>query len=347
MGEKMNIGNFGKERVLPFHSGSGVPNPDQHRLPSQEAKGNYEAGGIGCQSPVMATILREIEISARADISVLLTGETGSGKDTVAKVLHSRSKRREGPFIAINCSTLRGELLASELFGHKKGAFTGALHEQTGLIPSADGGTLFLDEIGEMDAPLQAMLLRVLEGGKVRPLGAASEFDVDFRLICATNRDLPGMIEKKTFREDLFYRIGQYQIAIPPLRDRGEDILALAIHFLEQLGVKYPQKKFQGFDSESLRMIRFYDWPGNIRQLLNVVHRGLLRSSPPFVELEIPRSQERPTDLERATLRFQREYVSRAISACGGNKNAAAELLGIAKSTLFRYLSLFNQNVAV
>jgi transcriptional regulator with GAF, ATPase, and Fis domain len=316
------------------------------RASSKDANGDRDVDGVVYQSPVMRTIISDVETIARSDIAVLLSGETGSGKDTVAHLIHHRSKRSKEPFIVINCSTLRGELLASELFGHKKGAFTGALQDQTGLIASAEGGTLFLDEIGEMDASLQAMLLRVLESGKVRPLGGASEFAVDVRLICATNRDLPGMIERKTFREDLFYRVGQYEIAIPPLRERGEDAVLLANHFLEKLRRKYPEKEIEAFDSKSITAIRRYDWPGNVRQLFNVVHRGLLRASSPYVELDIPEAREKPTGLEHATLRFQKEYVFRAITACGGNKNAAAKSLGIAKSTLFRYLIQFNQSVA-
>jgi transcriptional regulator with GAF, ATPase, and Fis domain len=202
--------------------------------------GPGDGPGFIAACPPMQAVVKEARAVAAGDIAVLLQGETGTGKDVLAQFIHRSSRRAAKPFLALNCSTLRGEILASELFGHKKGAFTGALQDQPGIFLAADGGTLFLDEIGEMEQPLQAMLLRTLEAGMVRPVGQAAEIKVDVRLLCATNRDLEERVASGAFRRDLFYRINQHCITLPPLRERGDDVLLLAHWFLEKAKRDYP-----------------------------------------------------------------------------------------------------------
>jgi transcriptional regulator with GAF, ATPase, and Fis domain len=300
-----------------------------------------EAGELGfiATSPAMQRILSEAKALASGDISVLLEGETGTGKDVIANYIHRISRRSSKPFMVVNCSTLRGELLASELFGHKKGAFTGAFQDQKGLFQSADGGTLFLDEIGEMELPLQAMLLRTLESGMVRPVGQATEIRIDVRILCATNRKLEDMIAEGTFRQDLYYRINQHAITMPPLRERGEDIALLAHHFLEKAKSQYPDKQLAGFHPESLFAITRYRWPGNIRELGNAVYKAVLFTTTPVIRIALPENKERWMNMDEATRRFQMDYLQKALDLSGGDKDKAASLLGMGRSTFFRYLA--------
>jgi transcriptional regulator with GAF, ATPase, and Fis domain len=297
--------------------------------------------GFIATSPPMKAILREARAVASGGIAVLIEGETGTGKDVLANYIHRASRRADKPFLVINCSTLRGELLASELFGHKKGAFTGALQDQKGIFQAADGGTLFLDEIGELELPLQAALLRTLETGMVRPVGQSSEVRVDVRLVCATNRNLEQRVAEGTFRQDLFYRVNQHRIVLPPLRERGEDILLLARHFLEKAKPSYPDKKLSGFHPESLFAMARYRWPGNIRELSNLVMKAALFADSPVVRVALPETQEAWMGMEEATERFQMDYLQRALEVCGGDKNKAASMLGMGRSTFFRYLAQF------
>lgn len=304
---------------------------DALRLPS--------GAGMVAASPVMQPVLKEAVAVAAGDISVLLQGETGTGKDVLAQFIHNQGRRKAKPFLVVNCSTLRGELLASELFGHRKGAFTGALQDQPGLFLAADGGTLFLDEIGEMDLPLQAMLLRTLETGKVRPVGQTAEIATDVRILCATNRDLKDMIAKGTFRQDLYYRINQHAIRLPPLRERGEDILLLARHYLEKAKALYPDKRIEGFHPDSLSAMARYAWPGNIRELANAVNKSVLFADSPAVRLSFGQEQGGWVDFDEATRRFQQDYLLKALEICGGDKEKAAEMLGMGRSTFFRHLA--------
>jgi transcriptional regulator with GAF, ATPase, and Fis domain len=296
----------------------------------------------------MQAMLDELRAVAAGDISVLLQGETGTGKDVAANAIHRMSRRAAKPFLVVNCGTLRGELLASELFGHRKGAFTGAVADQKGLFPSADGGTLFLDEIGEMDLSLQAMLLRVLESGKVRPVGQAAEVTVDVRIVCATNRDLADMVAKGSFRQDLYYRVNQHMVRLPPLRDRGEDIIILAHHFLEKARAAYPEKRIEGFHPDSLAAMAAYGWPGNLRELANAVQKAVLFARSPLLEVALPIAAgmaNAPTaagsahSLDDATRGFQYEFIRKTMAKCGGDRDKAAAMLGISRSTFFRHLA--------
>ena len=296
--------------------------------------------GVIAVCPPMKKVLEEARAVAAGDIAVLLEGETGTGKDVLAQFIHRMSRRSAKPFLVINCSTLRGELLASELFGHKKGAFTGAIQDQQGFFSAANGGTLFLDEIGEMDLSLQAMLLRTLESGMVRPVGQTSEIRVDVRLLCATNRRLEDMVAMGEFRQDLYYRINQHGIRLPPLRDRGEDIVLLAHHYLEKAKTIYPDKKVTGFHPESLYAMCRYKWPGNVRELANAVNKAVLFADSPVIRLALPEeNRDRWIDMEEATRRFQSDYLQKALDLCGGDKEKAAVMLGMGRSTFFRYLS--------
>ena len=237
--------------------------------------------GIIARSPQMIKIIRDIDAISQSDISILLQGETGTGKEVLAQLVHNRSSRKNGPFMAVNCSSLRGELLESELFGHKKGSFTGAVSDHAGLFSAANNGTLFLDEIGEMDIQLQAKLLRTLETGKVRPVGAVNEEQVNVRIVCATNRHLEKMVEESAFRKDLYYRLNQFVIKIPPLRERGDDILYLAYSFLEKYRAQYPHKTITDFHPDSLKALMIHEWPGNVRELSSIIHRAVLTASGP------------------------------------------------------------------
>jgi transcriptional regulator with GAF, ATPase, and Fis domain len=300
-----------------------------------------DAGGSGivAGSAAMVRALEEARAVATGDIAVLLEGETGTGKDVLAQYIHRRSRRASKPFLVVNCATLRGETLASELFGHKRGSFTGALADHPGLFSAAAGGTLFLDEVGEMDLALQSMLLRALETGRVRPVGSTAEVPADVRLICATNRDLEKRVEEGAFRQDLYFRINQHLIKLPPLRDRGGDILLLAQHFLEKAKAEYPQKPIAGFHPESLFAMTRYRWPGNVRELANAVRKAALFADSPVLRVALPENKERWMDLEEATRRFQSQYLQRALELSGGDREKAAGLLGVSRSTFFRYLA--------
>jgi transcriptional regulator with GAF, ATPase, and Fis domain len=296
--------------------------------------------GIIAESKAMQDVLQSINTLAGSDITVLLEGPTGGGKNLLAELIHEKSRRAARPFLVVNCSSLRGELLESELFGHKKGSFTGAVEEHAGLFAAARGGTLMLDEIGELDAPIQAKLLRVLESGTIRPLGSTQETAVDVRVICATNRSLADMVKAGAFRSDLYYRINQFGIKVPALADRGEDVELLAYFFLEKFKAHYPARDIIDFHPETLRYIKRYEWPGNIRELSNTIHRAVLSSEGPLLTLPVALAAEDPAlDFEAATQRFQKELIGKAIKRAGGNKEEAARLLGLSRSTFFRYQS--------
>jgi len=298
-----------------------------------------EDPGFIATCPAMRSVLGEARAVAGGDIAVLIEGETGTGKDVLAGFIHRCSARAAQPFLVINCSTLRGELLASELFGHRKGAFTGATQDQRGIFQAADGGTLFLDEIGEMELSMQAMLLRTLETGLVRPVGQSTEVRVDVRVVSATNRNLKERVAEGAFREDLYYRINQHCIALPPLRERGEDLELLAHFFLEKAKARYPDKRLAGFHPDSLFAMARYRWPGNVRELANAVAKSVLFADGPRLRLVLPSGEDRWLDMEAATRRFQLDYLQRALDLCGGDKEKAAALLGMGRSTFFRYLS--------
>jgi DNA-binding NtrC family response regulator len=275
---------------------------------------------------------------------ILVLGETGTGKELVARACHQTGARAKAPFIEINCAALPGHLIEGELFGFEKGAFTDAHARKIGLIEAADGGTLFLDEIGELDLPLQAKLLRVLENLRVRRIGALSDRQVNVRIVAATNRDLDEQVREGRFRADLMYRLKVFQIHIPPLRARAEDIPVLAHHFLAQLASRYGRDKLD-IDSTALAALAAHDWPGNVRELRNVLERAVLLQRTGTLGIkdlilgsprrQAPTTAALPAPVEPQSLdALEREHVQRALAQCAGNVSKAAKLLGISRDTL-------------
>jgi transcriptional regulator with PAS, ATPase and Fis domain len=280
---------------------------------------------------------------------VLITGESGTGKELIARALHAGSERSRGPFFTVNCAALTETLLESELFGYRKGAFTGADRDKPGYVELAHGGTLFLDEIGEMGAAMQAKLLRVLQEGEVMPVGGKSPVQVDVRFVSATHRDLAALIREGRFREDLFYRINVARIDVPPLRERREDIPALVDHFLSVLAQEEAQPK-RSIEPDALRRLVAHDWPGNVRELQHQILRlsAFVRRSvltlrdverytdlPPWEGSRAPAGAPLPVDSLEA---LERKQILLALERAGGNKTRAADLLGINRATLFRKL---------
>jgi DNA-binding NtrC family response regulator len=295
------------------------------------------------QGPAMEKIFGLIPEVAKSDSSILLTGETGTGKELVAKAIHAKSKRSHFPFIPINCGALPDSLLESELFGHQKGAFTGALHSRKGFLEVVSGGTLFLDEIGEVSAKMQIDLLRVLEDKKITRIGNSHPVPVDFRLISATRRDLEQQIADGNFREDFFYRINVITIHIPPLRERKEDIPLLIQHFLE----KYSQettKRVDHITRDTIERLTAYGWPGNVRELENAIERAVVLSRSRTLDIQdFSFLQRTPAMFSRSmSLReMERHYIKRILEECGWNVTRAAKILDVNRVTLHKKIKRF------
>ncbi len=296
------------------------------------------------ESPAMRSIMETIEKVAPHKLNVLITGETGVGKALVAEAIHRASPRREYSLVSVNCAAIPAQLLESELFGHVKGAYSGASLNRKGLFREADGGTLFLDEIGEFPLPLQTKLLRVLDVNKIRPVGADQEIEIDARIVAATNRNLAEMVEQKLFREDLFYRLNTFPISVPPLRERREEIPALVNKILSKFG-ESPKM----ISPEAIELLMSYSWPGNIRELASALSCAYLRSAGPEITREEVAKYLKPQPPEpRATLEHsikemtlaeaEQFLVKRALEAAGGNTSQAAEKLGISRYALIRLI---------
>lgn len=293
-------------------------------------------------SPELTKVLRTAEKVAASDASVLILGESGTGKELIAQSLHLASPRADRTLVAINCAAIPGELLESELFGYEKGAFTGAAKTTPGKVEKADGGTLFLDEIGDMPMALQAKILRFLEARVFERVGGRDEISVDVRIICATHRDIQVLISEQHFREDLYYRIGEIEITIPPLRDRGSDIPVIARAFLNQFA-RQQKSDIQGFTDEALHTLGRYQWPGNIRELKNTIKRAVImcdgkRISSADLGLENDSSLEQSAinyDLKQVRADAERIAVNNALTSADGKISAAADLLGITRPTLY------------
>jgi two-component system response regulator HydG len=295
------------------------------------------------RSDAMQAVLKRASRFAANDAPVAVLGETGTGKEVVARVVHANSPRAARPFVAINVAALPADLLESELFGHGKGAFTGAATARRGLFEAADGGTLFLDEIGDMPLALQAKLLRALQDGEIRRVGESESFSVDVRVVCATHRDLAERVRAGAFREDLLYRLRVLTLDVPPLRARRDDILPLADRFLAEEATTV-----RGFTRAAKKRLLAHHWPGNVRELQNVVRHGAaLATTDEVDEADLPDELTRgtgpaiptgrPRDL-RSLAEVEREHILYVLDACQGSQSEAARVLGLARNTLWRKL---------
>ncbi|MFQ3381585.1 two-component system response regulator GlrR, partial [Escherichia coli] len=298
---------------------------------------------IVTRSPLMLRLLEQARLVAQSDVSVLINGQSGTGKEIFAQAIHNASPRNSKPFIAINCGALPEQLLESELFGHARGAFTGAVSNREGLFQAAEGGTLFLDEIGDMPAPLQVKLLRVLQERKVRPLGSNRDIDIDVRIISATHRDLPKAMARGEFREDLYYRLNVVSLKIPALAERTEDIPLLANHLLRQAAERH--KPFvRAFSTDAMKRLMTASWPGNVRQLVNVIEQCVaLTSSPVISDALVEQALEGentalPTFVE-ARNQFELNYLRKLLQITKGNVTHAARMAGRNRTEFYKLLS--------
>jgi two-component system response regulator HydG len=313
----------------------------------------FDTQNIIGRSPLMIKLLETTEQVAATEATVLITGESGTGKEMIANAIHYNSLRKNAPFIKINCAALAEPLLESELFGHEKGAFTGADKRREGKFRQAEGGSIFLDEVSEMSAAMQVKLLRVLQERELTPVGGAEVIAVDVRVIAASNKDLKKEMEQKRFREDLFYRINVVALQVPALSDRKEDIPLLAQHFLQMFAAKN-KKNIKGFSPQSMDKLVKYNWPGNVRELMNAVERAIVLSRLEYLDADdlallmtnnpivgssnqLGLSENMPLD------EVEKRSILEVINACGGNKSEAARRLGITRKTLRKKLDKYEK----
>jgi two-component system NtrC family response regulator len=295
--------------------------------------------GIIAGSTEMLRVLRTIEKIASTDVAVLLRGESGTGKELLAQAIHKLSARAREPFVPINCAAIPETLLESELFGHEKGAFTGAVKQTIGRIESADGGTLFLDEIGDVPLPMQVKLLRFLQNQVVERIGGRQPLQVNVRIVCATNQDLDLLMAEGRFREDLYYRLNEVTVRVPPLRERAADTVVLASFFMRRFAAEYG-RSVRGFGTAALAAMSGYGWPGNVRELENRVKRAVVMTDGPLLsaaDLGLVGSGEEPPllGIREARARAEREVLQKALAQAGSNLSQAARLLGISRPTLY------------
>jgi DNA-binding NtrC family response regulator len=305
-------------------------------------------------SGLMEKVFQRIMQVSRTSATILITGESGTGKELAAKTLHFHSQRKERNFVAVNCSAIPETLIESELFGHLKGSFTGAIRDKKGLVEEADRGTLFLDEIGDLNVVMQTKLLRLLQEGEYKPVGSSKTLTADIRFIAATNQDLLEKVHQKEFREDLYYRLNVIQIILPPLRDRKEDIPILAQHFLEKYS-RQNEKDIKGIAPEALEVLMTRDWPGNIRELENVIERGVIFCKSAILQLSDLFPDDQPTSFpfrmqdnifafpfkeakEQILNTFHLEYIRRVLAKHGGNVSLAAKECGLKRPYLHRLM---------
>jgi two-component system, NtrC family, response regulator GlrR len=311
----------------------------------QDAVGEEQSwrAEIITQSPAMEDLLNKARLAAESGAAVMIRGESGTGKELLARAIHHASNRAVHPFVAVNCGAIPDTLLESELFGHAKGAFTGALRDYPGLFRSAEGGTLFLDEIGDMPLPLQVKLLRVLQEKQMRPVGSVATVPVDVRILSATHRHLEDEVAAGRFREDLYYRLNVVSLELPGLNDRREDIPLLANHFLHTLAAR-SGKKITGFAPETMEVLLQASWPGNIRQLINVVEQAVALSTTSLIHADLVRdaiqeNSEKIPPFGEARRRFEQEYLVRLMTITRGNVSHAARLAGRNRTEFYKLLS--------
>ncbi|MGE3976850.1 MAG: sigma-54 interaction domain-containing protein [Nitrospira sp.] len=299
-------------------------------------------------SPSIRAVFDSIRKVAQTDMPVLITGETGTGKELTVQAIHERSLRKQGPCVPINCGAIPDTLLESELFGHERGAFTGAVQQKKGKLEAAAGGTLFLDEVGDLLPPLQVKLLRFLQEGTFERLGGQQTLRVNARVIAATNIDLKVAIGKNLFREDLYYRLGVMHIHLPPLRERGEDTSLMAMIFLKRTAAFY-RKPIRGYTPDAIKAIHSYSWPGNVRELSNKIRRAVVMAEGDEItpcDLDLTCETVQPEDslasLRVAHRRIEVELIVKAISLHRGNLTRVARDLGVSRTTLYRKLRFYN-----
>ena len=311
------------------------------RVPVPSAPDLYIEG----QSQAARQLYEHVRLVAPTDMSVLVTGASGTGKEYIARRIHEQSNRSKAPFVAVDCGAIPKELAASEFFGHVKGSFTGAIENKTGAFVAAQGGTIFLDEIGNLTYEVQVQLLRALQERKVKPTGSNQEIAINVRLISATNENLRQAIEKGDFREDLYHRINEFTIRIPDLKERKEDLLLFANHFLD-LANSELQKDIIGFDNDTMQLFQSYSWPGNLRQMKNVIKYATLLATGRYItrkELpeELTENLSSHTNIQLKNVEHERDLIRKALQECGNNKTRAAQLLGIDRKTLYNKLKIY------
>jgi DNA-binding NtrC family response regulator len=319
----------------------------ENRILKKEIQRNYDFEDIVGRSPSIRKVYEMIQTVAETDSSVMITGKSGTGKELVARSLHFKSRRQNKPFIAVNCGAIAENLIESELFGHKKGAFTGAISDKEGLIKAADGGTLFLDEISELPLSLQVKFLRALQEREITPVGSTVSLPVNVRIIASTNRDLKEEIKTGKFREDLYYRLNVVEISLPSLKEREEDIPLLADHFLNKYRTEM-NKNIKGIDNGVIRALISYEWKGEVRELENVMERAVIFCKGDFITLnDLPETFSHASSsvdfsklgsLEVAIRRFEKEYILKALESNNNDKEKTSELLQVGLSTLYRKL---------
>jgi DNA-binding NtrC family response regulator len=294
-------------------------------------------------SPPMRKVMELVEHVAKTDATVLVLGESGTGKEIIARAIHANSRRRYFPIVAVNCGALPESLLESELFGHEKGAFTGAQFRRKGRIEMADGGTLFLDEVGAIDSKTQVDLLRVLETKELTRLGGMRPIKVDFRVICATNENLELAVKEGRFREDFYYRINVFTIELPPLRSRRADIPALANHFLDRFA-RQMDKRVTGIAPEAMEILASYDWPGNVRELSNAIERAMVVGTPPVIrpeDLPLRRSARNEAAGEESLAEMEKRHIAAVLERAEGNVTRAAEILKVDRVTVYNKIKKY------
>lgn len=311
------------------------------RAPVPSAPDLYIEG----QSQAARQLYEHVRLVAPTDMSVLVTGASGTGKEYIARRIHEQSNRSKAPFVAVDCGAIPKELAASEFFGHVKGSFTGAIENKTGAFVAAQGCTIFLDEIGNLTYEVQVQLLRALQERKVKPIGSNQEIAINVRLISATNENLRQAIEKGDFREDLYHRINEFTIRIPDLKERKEDLLLFANHFLD-LANSELQKDIIGFDNDTMQLFQSYSWPGNLRQMKNVIKYATLLATGRYItrkELpeELTENLSSHTNIQLKNVEHERDLIRKALQECGNNKTRAAQLLGIDRKTLYNKLKIY------
>lgn len=306
---------------------------------------NYIKGN----SALSKKLYEYVDIVAPTEMSILITGESGTGKEHIANLIHSKSARKSAPFIAVDCGTIPKELAASEFFGHTKGSFTGAIENKTGYFAIANGGTLFLDEIANLSSETQMQLLRALQEKKIRPVGSNDDIRVDVRIIAATNENLSETVGVK-FRDDLYHRLNEFSIQVPSLRERDEDIALFSNYFLNEGNQEF-KKEVIGFTDEAMEIIQKYHWPGNLREMKNVIKRSVLLTTEPYISADILPQElknKKSEEINSNALHdeeFEKSQILKALEMCNNNKSQAALLLKIDRKTLYNKMKLYNMNL--